>query len=70
MLANYALSFETEERWRAAVDEAVEATRAAHPGREVVVYVDKKALKGAQRQALGAYLDERGVRWTFKEQEV
>ena len=68
-LASYSLDFNSG-RWRGAVDEAVEATQRAYPGRPIFCYLDKKSFKGSERQALMAYLDGKGLRHTFKEEAI
>lgn len=66
MLATYALPFEQTEQgvvgsWRQAIGAAIEATKQAFPGGDLVCSMDKKAFKGWQRQAVRAYLQEEGV---------
>ena len=67
MLANHSLPFIRHDdetvggRWSNAVDAAIEATLAAHPGRQVVVSLDRKSFRGWERRALFDHLEARGV---------
>ena len=45
----------------AAVDAATAATRAAHPGRDVVVSLDRKSFRGWERRALFDHLEAIGI---------
>lgn len=71
MLASYALDFREEGRWREAVKEAVQSTRAAFPGAGggvaggVAALIDKKAFRSADRTALLEFLGELGVEHRF-----
>lgn len=66
MLATYALPFEQTEQgvtgpWRQAIAAAIEATKQAFPGGDLVCSMDKKAFRGWQRQAVRDYLEEEGI---------
>ena len=67
MLANHSLPFSRSEdgrvegRWSHAVDTAIEATRAAHPGRTVVISFDRKSFRGWERRALSDHLEAKGI---------
>jgi len=67
MLANHSLPFvrndagEVGGRWSQAVDAAIEASRAAHPQRPVVVSLDRKSFRGWERKALFDHLEARGI---------
>lgn len=59
------------EAWQRGVLEAVAASKAAVPDDvPVVVYVDKKAFKAAQRNELMAFLDAQGLPYGVKEGEL
>lgn len=67
MLANHSMPFikhedgRVEGRWTQAVDAATAATRAAHPGRNVVVSLDRKSFRGWERRALFDHLEAIGI---------
>ena len=67
MLANHSMPFikhedgRVEGRWTQAVDAATAATRAAHPGRNVVVSLDRKSFRGWERRALFDHLEAVGI---------
>ena len=74
ILANYCFGGPPED-WQRGVEEAVRSTQAAYGGGEegdvsVVVYVDKKAFKSAQRAELVAFLESKGWSYGFKEAEL
>lgn len=64
MLATYALPFHKDENdivsgmWENSIRKAVNATKVAFPGGEIVCSMDKKAFKGWQRQAIRDLLEE------------
>jgi len=64
MLATYALPFHKGENdivsgmWENSIRKAVNATKVAFPGGEIVCSMDKKAFKGWQRQAIRDLLEE------------
>lgn len=74
ILASYALDFTGLKggQWRQAVSEAVTSTTAAYPpGTRVVVYLDRKSFKGADREALLSYLrDDLKVHAAVKPNEL
>jgi D-aminoacyl-tRNA deacylase len=74
VVASYALDMAGDSsEWQACVREAVQATRQAFsaPAPEIVVHVDKKAFKGAERQALAAFVrEDLGLRVALKASEV
>ena len=67
MLANHSLPFSrlddgrVQGRWSHAVDTVIEATRAAHPGRAVVISFDRKSFRGWERRALSEHLEAKGI---------
>jgi D-aminoacyl-tRNA deacylase len=67
MLANHSLPFKRDEdgtvlgSWARAVDVALDASRAAHPAREVVVSLDRKSFRGWERRALFDHLEARNI---------
>ena len=67
MLANHSLPFsrmddgKVQGRWSHAVDTAIEATRAAHPDRTMVISFDRKSFRGWERRALFEHLAAIGV---------
>lgn len=67
MLANHSLPFKRNEDgtvhgpWAQAVDVALDASRAAHPTRDVVVSLDRKSFRGWERRALFDHLEGRHV---------
>ncbi len=66
MLATYALPFEQTEQgvagpWRQAISAAIETTKQAFPGGDLVCSMDKKAFRGWQRQAVRDFLEEAGI---------
>lgn len=68
MLANHSLPFKRDEdgtvfgSWSQAVDVALDASRAAHPTRDLVVSLDRKSFRGWERSALFDHLENRNVR--------
>jgi D-aminoacyl-tRNA deacylase len=61
MLATYALPFVERDglpggTWVQSIEEAIRSTKQAFPGGSIAVYMDKKAFKGWQRQAIRDYL--------------
>jgi D-aminoacyl-tRNA deacylase len=61
MLATYALPFVEQDgipggTWAQSIEEAIRSTKQAFPGGSIAVYMDKKAFKGWQRQAIRDYL--------------
>lgn len=73
MCAGYCFNGAAEE-WQAGVLEAVAASKVAVPASAgevpVVVYVDKKAFKAAQRNDLMAFLEAQGLPYGVKESEL
>ena len=68
MLARHSLPFEPSDEgtdvggaWRHAINESLASTRRAHPGRSVVVSMDKKSFRGWQRQAVRDHLELREI---------
>ena len=67
MLATYALPFTRDEEgevsgmWENSIRTAVESTRKAFPGGEIISSMEKKAFKGWQRQAIRELMSELGV---------
>ena len=62
MLATYALPFEKNDgvpggTWAQSIDAAVDSTMQSFPGAQLVVYMEKKAFKGWQRQAIRDHLE-------------
>lgn len=76
MLARHSLLFEQGPdgevggTWREAVDEVVRSTRAAHPGRRIVVSMDRKSFRGWERSPLLDHLDSLGVQVVNAEQHA
>jgi D-aminoacyl-tRNA deacylase len=72
MCANYCFNANgPPEVWQQGVLEAVAASKAAVDGDvPVVLYVDKKAFKAAQRNDLIAFLEAQGLAYGVKESEV
>ena len=52
-----------EGRWSHAVDAAIEATRAAHPGRTVVISFDRKSFRGWERRHFPNISRPRALMW-------
>ena len=66
MLATYALPFEKNDgipggTWAQSIDAAINSTRQSFPGGQIVVYMEKKAFKGWQRQAIRDYLERNNL---------
>ena len=67
MLATYALPFEKDDdgtisgMWKNSLLKAIDSTKIAYPGGEIVCSMDKKAFKGWQRQAIRDLLEELNV---------
>ena len=67
MLANHSLPFMRDEDgtvlglWAKAVDVAVDASRMAHPARDVVISLDRKSFRGWERKALFDHLEARNI---------
>ena len=67
MLATYALPFEKDDdgkisgMWENSLRKAIDSTKIAYPGGEIVCSMDKKAFKGWQRQAIRDLLEELNV---------
>tara|TARA_B100001094_G_scaffold318998_1_gene363248 strand:- start:520 stop:1299 length:780 start_codon:yes stop_codon:yes gene_type:complete len=67
MLATYALPFEKEDdgtisgMWENSIRKAIDSTKIAYPGGEIICSMDKKAFKGWQRQAIRDLLEELNV---------
>ncbi|MED5498272.1 MAG: D-aminoacyl-tRNA deacylase, partial [Candidatus Thermoplasmatota archaeon] len=67
MLANHSLPFSrmddgrVQGRWSHAINTAIEATRAAHPDRTMVISFDRKSFRGWERRALFEHLEAIGV---------
>ena len=67
MLATYALPFEKKDdgtisgMWKNSLRKAIDSTKIAYPGGEIVCSMDKKAFKGWQRQAIRDLLEELNV---------
>ena len=67
MLATYALPFTKDDdgniggMWENSIRKAIQSTRLAFPGGDIVCSMDKKAFKGWQRQAIRELLEELNV---------
>lgn len=66
MLATYALPFEKNDgvpggNWAQSIDAAVDSTMRSFPGAQIVVYMEKKAFKGWQRQAIRDHLENKNL---------
>ncbi len=75
MLARHSLPFEPATEgadvlgaWKQAIDESLDATRRAFPGRPVVVSMDRKSFRGWEREPLLSHLESCGVEVVNAEQ--
>ena len=59
-----------EVTWRSVVLECIASTRLAHPSRDLVVLIDKKAFKSEGRGLLTGLCDELGVPYAWSVSDV